>query len=46
MKSASQLMTELAHRTHCLRELSEVESKALKVALLDIFKEVVSICEQ
>ena len=40
MKSESQIMSELSHKTHYLRELSPKESKALKNAILDIYKDV------
>lgn len=46
MKSESQLMSELSHKTHYLRELTEEESKALKMAILDIYKEVAALCDK
>lgn len=46
MKSESQIMSELSHKTHYLRELSTEESKALKNALLDIYKDVATLCDK
>ena len=46
MKSESQLMSELSHRSHFLRELTPEESKALKSAILDIYKDVASLCDK
>ena len=46
MKSESQLMSELSHKTHYLRELSDEESKALKKAILDIYKDVALLCDR
>lgn len=46
MKSESQIMSELSHKTHYLRELTMEESASLKDAILDIFKEVSSLCEK
>ena len=39
-------MSELSHRTHFLRELTEGESKALKMAILDIYKDVSVLCDR
>lgn len=46
MKSESQIMSELSHKTHYLRELSQEESKALKKAILDIYKDVAALCDK
>ncbi len=46
MKSESQLMSELSHKTHYLRELTVDESKALKSAILDIYKDVTALCDK
>ena len=46
MKSESQLMSELSHRTNYLRELSDVESSALKNAILNIYKDVATLCDK
>ena len=46
MKSDSQIMCELSHKTHLLRELTEDESKALKQAILNIYKDVASLCDK
>ena len=46
MKSESQIMSELSHKTHFLRELTEEESKALKQAILNIYKDVVILCDK
>lgn len=46
MKSESQIMSELSHKTHYLRELSQEESKALKIAILDIYKDVAALCDK
>lgn len=46
MKSDSQLMSELSHKTHFLRELSEEESKALKLEILNIYKDVAKLCDK
>lgn len=46
MKSESQIMSELSHKTHFLRELSEDESKALKQAILDIYRDVAKLCDK
>lgn len=46
MKSESQLMSELSHKTHYLRELTDDESKALKSAILEIYKDVSALCDK
>lgn len=46
MKSESQIMSELSHKTHYLRELSSIESKQLKNAILNIFKDVAALCDK
>lgn len=46
MKSDSQIMSELSHKTHFLRELTAEESKALKGAILDIYKDVSALCNK
>lgn len=46
MKSESQIMSELSHKTHYLRELTAEESKALKGAILDIYKDVAALCDK
>lgn len=46
MKSESQIMSELSHRTHYLRELTQEESAALKSAILDIYKAVSALCDK
>lgn len=39
-------MSELSHRTHYLRELTPDESKVLKSAILDIYKDVAKLCDR
>lgn len=39
-------MSELSHKTHYLRELSPEESKALKQAILEIYKDVAALCDR
>ena len=39
-------MSELSHKTHYLRELTTEESKALKSAILDIYKDVAALCNK
>ena len=39
-------MSELSHKTNYLRELSEAESKALKMTILGIYKDVASLCDK
>lgn len=46
MKSDSQIMSELSHKTHYLRELSPDESKALKNVILDIYKDLTTLCDK
>ena len=46
MKSESQIMSELSHKTQYLRELSQEESNALKKAILDIYKDVAALCDK
>lgn len=46
MKSESQLMNELSHKTHYLRELTADESKALKSAILEIYQDVAALCDK
>lgn len=46
MKSDTQLMNELAHRTSYLHELTNEESAAMKAALLDIYKDIASLCQK
>ncbi len=46
MKSESQLMSELSHRTNYLRELSEEEAKGLKKAILDVYLDIAALCEK
>lgn len=46
MKSESQLMSELSHRTDYLRSLTEEESRAFKKAILDIYKDVADLCNK
>lgn len=46
MKSESQIMSELSHRTHFLRELTAEESVALKNAILNIYKDVAALCDK
>lgn len=46
MKSVSQIMNELAHKTDYLRELSPEESVALKNEILNIYKDVSSLCDR
>ena len=46
MKSESQIMSELSHKTHYLRELTEEESTALKAAIIDIYKDVAALCDK
>ena len=46
MKSDFELMNELAHRTHYLRELSKEESAQLKKSLLDIYQDVSALCKK
>lgn len=46
MVSESQLMSELSHKTHYLRELTDEESKQLKAAILNIYKDVAALCDK
>ena len=46
MKSDSALMNELAHRTSVLHELSEEESASLKHSLLDMYRDLDSLCQK
>lgn len=46
MKSESQIMSELSHKTHYLRELTDEESASLKNAILDIYKDVAALCDK
>lgn len=46
MKSESQLMNDLSHRSHFLRELTDEESRGLKSAILSIYKDVASLCDK
>lgn len=46
MPSDSQLMSELSHRTHFLRELTPDEQRQLKNVMLDIYKSVARICDE
>lgn len=46
MKSESQIMSELSHKTHYLRELTDEESASLKKAILDIYKDVAALCDK
>lgn len=46
MKSESQLMSELSHKTHFLRELTEEESLSLKAAILEIYKDFAALCDR
>lgn len=46
MKSESQIMSELSHKIHYLRELSPEESRALKNAILDIYIDVATLCDE
>ena len=44
MKSDSELMNALAHRTGYLHEMTSEESVGMKRALLDIYKDVAALC--
>ena len=46
MASESQLMSELSHKTHYLRELTEEESKQLKAVIFNIYKDVAKLCDK
>lgn len=46
MKSESQIMSELSHKSDYLRELSPEESAQLKSAILDIYKDVAALCDK
>ena len=46
MKSESQIMSELSHRTHFLRELTDEESAGLKKAILAIYLDVAELCDK
>lgn len=46
MKSESQIMSELSHKSDYLRELSLEESAQLKSAILDIYKDVATLCDK
>lgn len=46
MRSDSQIMHELSHRTHFLRELTDDESVGLKQVILSIYKDVASVCDK
>lgn len=45
MKSDSQLLNELAHKTHFLRELRPEESSAMKKALLVMYNDLATLCD-
>lgn len=45
MKSGTQILCELSHDTHYLKELSSEESIALKKVLIDVYKDISSLCE-
>lgn len=46
MKSESQLMNELSHRSRFLRELTDEESRGLKSVMLSIYKDVAALCDR
>lgn len=46
MKSDSQLLNELAHRTHFLRELQPEESAAMKRMLVEMYCDLAALCSQ
>ncbi|MGN0226612.1 MAG: phosphorylcholine transferase LicD [Paludibacteraceae bacterium] len=46
MKSDFELMNELAKQTDYLHELTERESNALKIALLDMYQDIAKLCEE
>ncbi len=46
MKSSSELLNELAQRTHYLRELTKDEAIAMKKVLLQIYVDVATLCTQ
>ena len=39
-------MNELSHKTHLLRELTDEESRLLKITILNIYKDVASLCDR
>ena len=43
MKSDSELMNELAHKTNYLHEMTPSESSAMKRVLLDIYRDVARV---
>ncbi|MCM1035562.1 MAG: LicD family protein [Paludibacter sp.] len=46
MKSDSQLLNELAHKNHFLRELTPEESAAMKQALVRMYTDLATLCTQ
>lgn len=46
MTSDSQLLNQLAHRTHFLRELTPEESAAMKHALVAMYTDLAALCRQ
>ena len=46
MKSDSELMNELAHKTNYLHEMTPSESSAMKRVLLDIYRDVARLCKE
>lgn len=46
MKSDSQLMNELAHRTNYLHETTPAESLLVKECLLDMYKDLQNLCDK
>lgn len=46
MKTDTQIMNELAISSGCLTVITEDESKALKTLLLEMYKDIVSLCDK
>lgn len=46
MKTDTDLMNKVAHNTTMLRELTTEESIAMKLALVDIYKDIAALCEK
>jgi lipopolysaccharide cholinephosphotransferase len=46
MKSDSELMNELAHRTNYLREMTQDESVCIKQILVQMYVDVQNLCDR
>lgn len=45
MKTYKEILNEWARQTDCLHEMSDDEMKNLRSALLEMYKNIVSICQ-